>query len=117
MAELVQSVQDMLKEETWTRATISNYTQNNLKEFANIVEKAQGTKIPQNKPTENNNIVKNDNPPIKTETEPTVQNNIPKKNDAAPKVKETKEDKTPPKKEPSFDDIDIEFDVSDKDLL
>ena len=36
MAELVQSVQDMLKEETWTRATISNYTQNNLKEFANI---------------------------------------------------------------------------------
>ena len=30
----------MLKEETWTRATISNYTQNNLKEFANIVEKA-----------------------------------------------------------------------------
>ena len=31
MAELVQSVQDMLKEETWTRATISNYTQNNLK--------------------------------------------------------------------------------------
>ena len=40
MAELVQSVQDMLKEETWTRATISNYTQNNLKEFANIVEKA-----------------------------------------------------------------------------
>lgn len=41
MAELVQSVQNMLKEETWTRATISNYTQNNLKEFAGIVEKAR----------------------------------------------------------------------------
>ena len=42
MAEnLVQSVQDMLKEETWTRATISNYTQNNLKELADIVEKAR----------------------------------------------------------------------------
>ena len=41
MAEtLVQSVQEMLKEETWTRATISNYTQNNLKELAVIVEKA-----------------------------------------------------------------------------
>lgn len=42
MAEnLVQSVQDMLKEETWTRATISNYTQNNLKELADIVEQAR----------------------------------------------------------------------------
>ena len=42
MAEnLVQSVQDMLKEETWTRATISGYTQNNLKELADIVEKAR----------------------------------------------------------------------------
>ena len=42
MAEnLVQSVQDMLKEETWTRATISNYTQNNLKELTDIVEKAR----------------------------------------------------------------------------
>ena len=42
MAEnLVQSVQDMLKEETWTRATISNYTQSNLKELADIVEKAK----------------------------------------------------------------------------
>ena len=42
MAEnLVQSVQDMLKEETWTRATISNYTQSNLKELADIVEKAR----------------------------------------------------------------------------
>lgn len=38
---LVQSVQDMLKEETWTRATISGYTQNNLKELADIVEKAR----------------------------------------------------------------------------
>lgn len=37
---LVQSVQDMLKEETWTRATISNYTQNDLKEWATIIEKA-----------------------------------------------------------------------------
>ena len=42
MAEnLVQSVQEMLKEETWTRATISNYTQNNLKELSEIVEKAR----------------------------------------------------------------------------
>ena len=42
MAEnLIQSVQDMLKEETWTRATISNYTQNNLKELADIVEQAR----------------------------------------------------------------------------
>ncbi len=42
MAEtLIQSVQDMLKEETWTRATISGYTQNNLKELADIVEKAR----------------------------------------------------------------------------
>ena len=42
MAEnLVQSVKDMLKEETWTRATISNYTQSNLKELAEIVEKAK----------------------------------------------------------------------------
>lgn len=38
---LVQSVQDMLKEETWTRATISNYTQNNLKELTTIVEEAR----------------------------------------------------------------------------
>ncbi len=41
MADLVQSIQDMLKEETWTRAAISNYTQNNLKELANIVEQAR----------------------------------------------------------------------------
>lgn len=38
---LIQSVQEMLKEETWTRATISNYTQGNLKELADIVEKAK----------------------------------------------------------------------------
>ncbi|MBR5400318.1 MAG: transcription elongation factor GreA [Treponema sp.] len=42
MAEnLIQSVQDMLKEETWTRATISNYTQSNLKELADIVDQAR----------------------------------------------------------------------------
>ena len=41
MADLIKSVQDMLKEETWTRATINNYTENNLKELANIVEKAR----------------------------------------------------------------------------
>ena len=42
MAEnLVQTVQDMLKEEAWTRATISNYTQNELKDLANIVEQAR----------------------------------------------------------------------------
>ena len=35
--ELIKSVQDMLKEETWTRATISNYTKNNLMEIASIV--------------------------------------------------------------------------------
>jgi len=39
--ELVKTVQDMLKEETWTRATISNYTKNNLVELAGIVEKAR----------------------------------------------------------------------------
>jgi transcription elongation factor GreA len=37
--DLVKQVQDMLKEETWTRATISNYTKNNLVELAGIVEK------------------------------------------------------------------------------
>ena len=46
MAEgLVESVQSMLKEETWTRATISNYTQNNLKELANIVEQAKNENV------------------------------------------------------------------------
>lgn len=41
MADLIQSVQDMLKEETWTRATISNYTQKNLEELSTIVEQAR----------------------------------------------------------------------------
>ncbi len=45
MAELMQSIQDMLKEETWTRATISNYTQANLKELADLVEKAKADGI------------------------------------------------------------------------
>lgn len=39
--ELVKSVQEMLKEEKWTRATISNYTKNNLMELSKIVEKAK----------------------------------------------------------------------------
>ena len=39
--ELINSVQAMLKEETWTRATISNYTINNIKELANLLEKAK----------------------------------------------------------------------------
>ena len=38
---LVTQVQNMLKEETWTRAAISNYTKNNLTELADIVEKAR----------------------------------------------------------------------------
>ena len=41
MAELTQSIQDMLKEETWTRATISNYTQSNLEELAKLVNQAK----------------------------------------------------------------------------
>ena len=42
MAEsLVASVESMLKEESWTRATISNYTQNDLKGLAAIVEQAK----------------------------------------------------------------------------
>ena len=45
MADLMQSIQDMLKEETWTRATISNYTQGNLKELADLVEKAKSEGI------------------------------------------------------------------------
>ena len=36
--ELVKKVQEMLKEETWTRAAISNYTTNNLIELETIVE-------------------------------------------------------------------------------
>ncbi len=41
MADLLQSIQDMLKEETWTRATISNYTQNDLMELAAKVVQAK----------------------------------------------------------------------------
>ena len=37
--ELESKVQEMLKEETWTRATISNYTKNNLTEL--LIEKAR----------------------------------------------------------------------------
>lgn len=39
--ELETTVQEMLKEETWTRATISNYTKNNLSELAALIEKAR----------------------------------------------------------------------------
>lgn len=39
--ELVKKVQDMVKEETWTRATISNYTTNSLNELAAIVKAAR----------------------------------------------------------------------------
>lgn len=39
--ELESKVQEMLKEETWTRATISNYTKNNLTELTNLIEKAR----------------------------------------------------------------------------
>jgi len=39
--ELVKSVQDMLNEEKWTRAAISNYTKNQFIEFATIIEKAR----------------------------------------------------------------------------
>lgn len=38
---LVEKVQEMLKEETWTRATISNYTQNDLQELTVIVKQAK----------------------------------------------------------------------------
>ena len=39
--ELVKSVQEMLNEEKWTRATISNYSKSNFVELAAIVENAQ----------------------------------------------------------------------------
>lgn len=39
--ELENSVQNMLKEETWTRAGISNFTKNNLVELAGVLEKAR----------------------------------------------------------------------------
>lgn len=38
---LITSVQEMLNEEKWTRATISNYTKNNLIELATKVEEAR----------------------------------------------------------------------------
>lgn len=40
-AEIISKVQEMLKEETWTRAAISNYTKNNLIDLSEIVEKAK----------------------------------------------------------------------------
>lgn len=40
-AEIVTKVQEMLKEETWTRASITNYTKNNLIELSEIMEKAK----------------------------------------------------------------------------
>lgn len=41
MAELIDSIQEKLKEETWTRATISNFTSNNLNELAGFVKQAK----------------------------------------------------------------------------
>ena len=38
--ELVKKVQEMLKEESWTRAAISNVTQNNIEELEKIVAQA-----------------------------------------------------------------------------
>ncbi len=42
--KLITSVQEMLKEETWTRATISNYTTEKLNELQNIVNTAVSEK-------------------------------------------------------------------------
>lgn len=39
--ELIKSVQEMLKEETWTRAAISNYSKEKFIELAGIVERAK----------------------------------------------------------------------------
>lgn len=39
--ELVKKVQEMVKEETWTRAAISNYTINSLKELAEVLKSAR----------------------------------------------------------------------------
>ena len=44
MAELIQSIQEMLKEETWTRAAIGSYTENNLRELSALVTKAEEEK-------------------------------------------------------------------------
>ena len=38
---LLKSVKDMLNEEKWTRAAISNYSKNNFQEFGTIVEEAK----------------------------------------------------------------------------
>ncbi|MGL4981491.1 MAG: transcription elongation factor GreA [Treponemataceae bacterium] len=38
--ELIKSVQDMLTEEKWTRATISNYSKNNFLELSSVIEKS-----------------------------------------------------------------------------
>ncbi|MDD5930352.1 MAG: transcription elongation factor GreA [Spirochaetales bacterium] len=40
MADLVQSISDKLREETFTRTTIGNYTQNDIAELAKIIEQA-----------------------------------------------------------------------------
>lgn len=40
MADLVQSISDKLREETFTRTTIGNYTQNDIVELAKIIEQA-----------------------------------------------------------------------------
>ncbi len=39
--ELIKSVQEMLKEETWTRAAISNYSKEKLAELSAVIEKAR----------------------------------------------------------------------------
>ena len=41
---LIKSVQDMLNEEKWTRATISNYSISNFKELDNVIRDAQAIK-------------------------------------------------------------------------
>lgn len=43
--ELVSKVQEMLKEETWTRSTIESFTKNNLNSLADIVEQARREKV------------------------------------------------------------------------
>ena len=43
--ELITTVQEMLKEETWTRATISNYTKNNLTELTTLISFARAAII------------------------------------------------------------------------
>ena len=46
MAEnLIESIREKLKEETWTRATITNFTSTNLNELADFVEKAKTENI------------------------------------------------------------------------